>query len=111
VLGVANLALMFLNRGLAYEQQQYDKAALNLDVLRKQVGQAWTIAAVMVLQRVRAGSNTTPALINNMLFPQSRFPTAGSCHIFVVVLLTPLRSANIHPLAAAAAAAGKGPEC
>jgi hypothetical protein len=44
VLGVANLALMFLNRGLAFEQQQYDKAALNLDVLRKQVCAASTAA-------------------------------------------------------------------
>lgn len=37
VLGVCNLALLFLNRALAYEQQTADKAQLNLSVLQKQV--------------------------------------------------------------------------
>ncbi|WIA15997.1 hypothetical protein OEZ85_012733 [Tetradesmus obliquus] len=36
VLGVANLALLFLNRALAYEQQAAQKAELNLSVLQKQ---------------------------------------------------------------------------
>ncbi|KAF6266012.1 hypothetical protein COO60DRAFT_1475167 [Scenedesmus sp. NREL 46B-D3] len=38
VLGVANLALLFLNRALAYEQQAAQKAELNLSVLQKQQG-------------------------------------------------------------------------
>lgn len=37
VLGVSNLALLFLNKALAYEQQTSDKASLNLEVLQKQV--------------------------------------------------------------------------
>jgi phage shock protein A len=36
VLGVSNLALLFLNKALAYEQQTADKATLNLSVLQKQ---------------------------------------------------------------------------
>lgn len=36
VLGVSNLALLFLNRSLANEQQISDKAELNLTVLQKQ---------------------------------------------------------------------------
>ena len=37
VLGLSNMVLIFINRALAYEQQQLDKAQLNLSVLQKQV--------------------------------------------------------------------------
>jgi hypothetical protein len=38
VLGVSNLALLFLSRALAAEQLAADKAKLNLEVLQRQVG-------------------------------------------------------------------------
>jgi len=37
VLGGSNIALLFLTRALAVEQQGHDKAKLNLEVMQKQV--------------------------------------------------------------------------